>query len=159
MSGLSSQVVVLDCEASGLSDESYPISIGVCGPDMQSWYWLICPLEDWEYWDSFSETIHGIERDVLLEQGRDAFLVAREMNAIFKGLSLTVDSEWDSFWVKKLFEDSGVKMGFDINFVAALLSTEQQADYTEWAQSSELSHHAMQDAAVIREKLVTYVTD
>jgi hypothetical protein len=50
-------------------------------------------------------------------------------------------------------------MGFDMTTVNNLLSTEQNANYTDWAQLSELSHHAMQDAAVIREKLVSFLID
>jgi hypothetical protein len=158
MNTLAHDMVVLDCESSGLSDASYPITIGACGPDLQSWYWVISPLEDWDYWDSFAEGVHGISHATLLEQGRDAFLVAREMNAVFKGLGLVVDSQWDKFWIQKLFEDSGVKMAFTLHVATSLMTEAQVSSYEAWMEKESLSHHAMEDAAVIREQLMTYVS-
>lgn len=159
MTTLTRDMVVLDCEASGLSDASYPITIGACGPDMQSWYWVISPMEDWDYWDAFSEGIHGITHSTLMEQGRDAFLVAREMNAVFKGLVLVIDSQWDKFWVQKLFEDSGVNMAFTLQVASSLMTEAEVERYEAWTEEESLSHHAMEDAAVIREHLLSYVKD
>jgi len=146
----SNDLLILDCESSGLSEHSYPISIGVSGPDGQVWYWMICPLEDWDEWDSFAEAIHGIDREQLTQQGRDAFLVAREMNAVFKGKSIYSDSRWDSHWIKKLFDDSGVKMAFSIKTLLDVLSTKEKEEYENWVESNKLTHHPVQDATRIR---------
>lgn len=149
------QVLILDCEASGLGDESYPISIGICGHETQPWYWMISPMEGWDYWDDVAETIHGIEKEYLHEYGRDAFLVARDMNALFRGMTLYCDSPWDEFWIKKLFEDCGVLMSFSLVWLQKTLTEKECEAYSQWVESAPMTHHPVDDARRIRDYLVS----
>lgn len=149
-------LLILDCEASGLSEDSYPISIGICGAD-SPWFWMITPMEDWEHWDELSEAVHGIDREQLYQFGRDAFLVAREMNAIFKGQTLYCDSTWDLKWVKRLFNDSGVKPSFEISCIESHMTEEQKYDYHVWVEESHMIHHPVQDAEKIRDYVIEHL--
>lgn len=116
---MANDLLVIDIKAPGFCSQSYPISIGVAGPEDQVWAWLVYPLEDWFYWDAAFDDVHGIRKSQLLEQGRDGFIVCREMNAIFKGMTLVSHSAWTHVLVVKLFESLGVGMAF------ALVTLEQ----------------------------------
>lgn len=139
----------LDVESSGLSDEAYPVSIGVAGPDKQQWSWMICPLEDWDYWDEFAEDVHGISRETLIEEGRDAFLVCKEMNAIFAGKQLAVDSPWDVEWVNRLFYDTGVKPSFKIVRLTQLYPSNVIQVMDECITNAPWPHDAAGDARML----------
>lgn len=148
-------IITLDTEASGLSDDSYPISIGIAG-DNKTWFWLICPLEDWDYWDEFSAEIHGISRSQLIEQGRDPYLVCRELNALFADKVLIVDSTWDVFWISKMFRDINVKMNFQIRKIEDIYSPTAASAIFEEIEKAEWRHSASQDAAQLREILIRH---
>lgn len=111
---MANELLVIDLKAPGLSSESYPISIGVAGPGDQVWSWLVCPLEDWVYWDVSYDSVHGLRRSQLLEQGRDGYIICREMNAIFKGFTLVTLSRWTGILLTKLYRDLGVRMSFSL---------------------------------------------
>lgn len=149
------QVLILDCEASGIGEESYPISIGICGNEIQPWFWMICPMEGWDHWDEVAESIHGIEKDYLQEYGRDAFLVARDMNAIFRGMTLYCDSMWDEFWIKKLFDDCGVLMSFNLVWLQKKLTEEEKEEYSAWVEAASMTHHPVEDARKIRDYMLS----
>jgi hypothetical protein len=141
--------LVMDIEASGLADESYPISIGVAGAEGQSWSWLVYPLEDWQYWDEFSEDIHGIARSQLLQDGRDGFIICRDMNAIFAGKTLIVDSEWDQFWINRLFSELSVRMAFTVRHMDSVLDQPISRRVNELMEFIDWPHKALDDAKLL----------
>lgn len=106
----------MDVESSGSEADrgSFPVSIGVAGPEGRSWGRIICPLEYWTHWDDAAEEQHGLSRDKLIDDGHDPFLVCRSMNLEFKGQTLLIDAGSDKLWVDKLFNDVGVKRAFEI---------------------------------------------
>lgn len=147
---MASELLTLDVEASGLSNDSYPISIGIAGSENQSQYWLICPMEDWTYWDEFAEDKHGISRDHLIEHGRDAFLVAREINALFRGMTLIVDSTWDAIWVDRLFADLGINKSFEIKHISDVAPKAMSDLIFDEIETIEWDHNAAADAMRLR---------
>jgi hypothetical protein len=98
---------VIDFEASGLNMvRSYPIQVAWSMPDDSIESHYIRPEPGWEYWDNQAEVeIHGIRRDLLLEQGKSARWVAERMNECLTGFEVFWDGgDWDAFWLRRLFE-------------------------------------------------------
>lgn len=148
------EFLTLDVEASSLyGDSSYPISIGIAGPK-DTWYRVICPLPEWEDWDELAAMLHGIERDFLLAQGRDAFFVARELNALLKDQTVLVDSEWDVFWVKKLFDEVGVTLAFSVELLSQHVSKAESDQIYQVIEDVEWPHVANEDAVLLRRIIV-----
>ena len=143
---MGTQIIALDCESSGLAEDSYPISIGVYGDSGLRSSWLIEPLVDWTHWCENAEMIHGINRETLIEVGRDPWLVARELNSCFKGLTLYCDSDWDKVWVAKLFDDVDVKMAFNLVNIYDILNSKEQSLFVDEMARLERSHVADEDA-------------
>lgn len=153
---INSELFTLDIESSGLATDSYPISIGVAGADDESWYWLICPLEDWNHWDEFAQDKHGISRDELVEQGRDAFLVSRELNAIFKGKTLVVDSKWDEAWLARLFTDLDVRPSFVVKHLSDIVPSVVSEAIFDEIENGSWEHNAESDAKHLRNIILKY---
>lgn len=149
----SNDVLTMDIEASGLTAESYPVSIGVAGNE-QRWIWYVSPLGEWDEWCEIAAAMHGIERDFLLSQGRDAFLIAREMNAIFKGHTLLVNSDWDQVWLAKLFDESGVRCAFEVKRLEQVFSSDTCTLINDAFESADIPHEADKDATVLRDAIV-----
>lgn len=145
-------LLVMDIEASSLSKDSHPISIGVAG-EGQRWIWFVTPLGEWEDWCEIAESTHGIDRDFLMAQGRDAFLVAREMNAVFKGQVLLINSDWDVMWINKLFDETGVKMGFSVKKLEEVIPPSICQSISDAFESTHMPHEADRDASFLREAI------
>lgn len=153
-----SNQIILDIEASGLGEHSYPIEIGVCASGEQAQSWLIQPMDDWTFWDDYAEqNIHRISRQQLNTQGLPAAKVANTLNALFKNETLHVDSlHMDEFWINVLFMDAGIKRAFTVEFLGALLNESQlekmyalQKEYRDIqkSQGKRFNHHRAGDDA------------
>lgn len=150
---LQQDVLVLDIEASSLSAQSYPIAIGVAG-HTQRWNWFVTPLGEWDDWCDIAESLHHIERDFLLAQGRDAFLVAREMNAIFKGQVLLVNSEWDKRWLDLLYDETGVRCSFTVKRLDEVFEANICGAIMDAYESADSAHEAEKDAVCLRDAVL-----
>lgn len=148
----------LDMESSGhaMSDDSYPISIGVSGPCGRLWHWLIKPAEEWDSWDEIAEEIHGIGREDLEEGGWDSFLLCRELNRTFSGKVLVVDSFADLLWSKKLFDATGVSMSFDIAHLSSVLEPAEAQRVMGVIENTEWPHKADEDARLLRNAITLH---
>ncbi|AYG48439.1 hypothetical protein DV532_29860 (plasmid) [Pseudomonas sp. Leaf58] len=151
------ELLTLDIEASSYNnDESYPVSIGIAGPGGQTWYRLVCPLEHWDDWDPVAEILHGIERETIITHGRDAFLVARELNAMLAGKTLIVDSPWDIQWMKKLYDDVDVSQAFSVLLFSDHLPAQTVAKIHEQIEVLNWPHVANEDAVLLRKILAVH---
>lgn len=140
-----SKIVVLDIEASGLSEDSYPIEIGWVDLDGQRCdTFLIRPEPGWTYWDPIAEeTIHGISKTELQGQGISAQEAATRLSHRLTGCRVIVDAvEWDQFWMKRLFSSSTVNCDFQFCSVGDVLPE-------KWWEHAHL-HRALADAACLR---------
>ncbi|MGK7867949.1 3'-5' exonuclease [Falsiroseomonas sp. E2-1-a20] len=112
----------LDIEASGLSEDSYPIEIGIALPSALGggdWEilllsWLIRPAATWldnqDAWSTTAEQVHGLTLDQLRSEGFDPARVAREIDRALGGRTLIADTGpagADAFWLKRLAAAAG----------------------------------------------------
>ena len=103
---------IIDIEASGLEDESYPIEIAWCRLDETEFYAALINPEtagDWDHWDSFSETaIHGLSRKQCREEGKSVVTVARDVGKLLEEAPVFSDAHWqDQVWLDRLFDAVG----------------------------------------------------
>src|SRR5579871_318203 len=102
-------VALIDCEASSLREDSYPIEVGWClasTGEVESH--LIVPHEGWHDWDAEAEAVHGIGRRTLLEEGLTVGTVAQRMREALGGLALYADGTRDQRWIDRLFDAAGL---------------------------------------------------
>ena len=115
------EVNLIDVEASGLDNDSYPIEIAIwIGGAMHSW--LIQPEPEWTHWDEVAEGLHGISREQLRREGKPVHLVADELNRLCAGATLYSDAPaWDGEWVRTLFRATLVAQELSIEDICERL--------------------------------------
>jgi len=110
-------MIIMDIEASGLSDESYPIEIAWKSVDgsLQDEF-LIRPANDWTYWDGIAaELTHNLTIDDLKERGISVRTAAERLNDKLRNEMVMSDGiNWDTFWITKLFSRAGFKQQFEL---------------------------------------------
>ncbi len=151
---------VLDIEASGFGQHSYPIEVGFVLPDGETYCSLIRPAPGWTHWDAGAERVHRISRQTVQVHGRDAREVALLMNERLHGLTLYCDG-WahDYVWLNVLFEAAGLTPSFKLDNLRALL-TEREAPF--WAivkkqvaiEMRLQRHRASSDAKILQRTLM-----
>ena len=111
-------LVFLDCEASSLACDSYPIEIAWNDESGNIESWLINPdmypdsYTDWSY---ASQGIHGLSREFLVRKGHSPQVVAKRLNECLEGKLVLSDApDWERFWLERLFDAVDVKMSFTI---------------------------------------------
>ena len=145
---------VIDIEASGLSPASYPIEVAIVNGD-QEYQALIIPADSWTHWSLKAAALHGISRHDLENSGKPARRVARELNRILEGKTVYSDhSDWDGFWLQKLFEHAGIEQTFVLMDITTRLEGFQQDQFVDALQTltqsaSHRAHRALDDARVI----------
>jgi hypothetical protein len=151
---------VLDIEASGFGQDSYPIEVGFVLPDGQTYCSLIRPAPGWTHWDAAAERLHRITQETLRTRGRDAREVAQLLNDRLHGLTLYCDG-WahDFAWLNVLFEAVDLTPSFKLDNLRALL-TEREAAFwgivkTQVAAEMRLQRHrASSDAKILQRTLI-----
>jgi hypothetical protein len=122
-------LIVLDFEASSLSDDSYPIEVGVAlalnsdGP-IRVWSSLIQPCREWTSrhdWDTAAERVHHIPAS-LLATGQTPSEVAKALNAIIGpvGHAYCDGGHYDGFWLERLFKAARIEPAFALWDLARL---------------------------------------
>ncbi|TVR39784.1 MAG: hypothetical protein EA402_14340 [Planctomycetota bacterium] len=102
----------LDCEASSLSEASYPIEVAWNDPDGTIHNLLINPqsLPAWTDWSAESQAVHGLSRDYLQEAGVSAQAAAEQLREALHGATVVSDAAWwDARWLRRLFMDAQVR--------------------------------------------------
>ncbi|RED45025.1 hypothetical protein [Aestuariispira insulae] len=106
------KITFVDLEASSLYG-GWPIELGFAhlfdDGTIQSGAWLIYPdqdwVEDWDYWTGWSlesETIHGISKELLLDQGIAAQKVVEHFEAEIAETLLVSDAPaYDQGWIRQ----------------------------------------------------------
>lgn len=148
-------IIVIDCEASGLKEKSYPIEVGVALHD-DSFGFLIKPEKDWTYWCKSAEKIHNIKREELFDEGISCFEAAQILNSQLRDLTLFSDAtDYETFWLNRLFKAAKCDRLFDIDSIYSLpFNDEIYAAEKKRLSSFIIMHRAENDAHVIRESLV-----
>lgn len=142
-------MICIDLEASGLASDSYPIEIAwACTETGRSDSFLINPASapGWTYWDEFAEELHGIEPELLLQEGIDVGAACERLNRALEGEQVISDAfDYDGFWLRRLYRAAGVQPAFRLVGLDAVLSGEQRIQYQFIARTQFRRHRAMRD--------------
>lgn len=144
--------IVLDCEASGLGKESYPIEIGIAFEDGTIDSFLINPAESWTDWDLEAEKIHNIKKEHL-KSGKSIFEAVIYLNSQLRDCKVYSDCvEYETFWIDRLYKEVGVTRSFEIESLFALKEFDHQKFTVEknelYARTQR--HRAGNDAKVLQ---------
>jgi hypothetical protein len=137
---ISNNPVFYDFEVSRAID-GFPIEVGWAFVDndqraIHAEAHLICPDTSWdlvERWDGIAESLHGINRTMLMNQGESAYQVASRMNAALSSSTLFADSALDERWLDELFDAAGVSAAFEVR------RSSSETLIRSYAQSNEIS--------------------
>jgi len=115
----------LDCEASSLSRESYPIEIAwsMCDGSIESYLINVEHYPaDYIDWEIGAERVHGLSREYLEKTGKHPLIVAKKLCVALGGKRvITSAPEFDGFWVKRLFDAVGLKCDIDFGHIENVL--------------------------------------
>lgn len=148
-------LIIIDCEASGLSQNSYPIEIGVAY-SRDSFGFLIKPAADWTYWDLVAEKIHNIKREDLENSGISVYDAVNILNSQLRGLTVYSDAfDFETFWIDKLYSAVGVERNFKIESIYMLnLNFEKYKKEKKLLSKNITTHRAENDSLIIRESII-----
>ncbi|MBV0933557.1 3'-5' exonuclease [Marinobacterium weihaiense] len=142
-------MICIDLEASGLSPDSYPIEIAwKCTRTGRSDTFLINPdsVPEWDYWDECAEELHGIEPELLQQQGISAEAACSRLNHALEGACVVSDAHaFDDFWLRRLFEACKVVPRFKLVGLETVLPPKQCERYEQIARGQFRRHRALQD--------------
>ena len=146
----------IDIEASGFGRGSYPIEIGIVNGVAPNFCHIVTPAEHWQHWDSGAESLHGIQRQMLLEQGMDMRELALLINQQFCGEVLYTDA-WgnDNCWLGLMFDEVSVSPHFRLETIRKLLDEEQTGMWHSCKDNilhatSYRRHRASNDACILQ---------
>ncbi len=154
-----SDLIFLDCEASSLSQNSYPIEIGwarlSASGEIAVDSCLIKPAPSWDDWDPAAEKVHGILMGDLLAHGLAPQEATQKIAAALAGETVWSDSECDLIWCRRLFDvvDRGNPFRWRhvdalwINYSQAVSDNAYQVAEKLVDQSGPVPHRAGPDAA------------
>ena len=149
--------LIIDIEASGFGDDSYPIEVGVALDDGEKYCTLIAPDPCWTHWDKEAEDIHHVTREMLEVHGSPIDDVAAQLNKLLAGKTLFTDG-WvvDKPWLITLFHAARRQMQFSVSPLEMILSEGQMGIWQDTKkkviEELELTRHrASNDAWIIQE--------
>ncbi len=123
--------IFIDFEASSLDlISSYPIEVGISLPDGEIHSWLIRPAPLWTDWSEQAQRVHGITRDLLVNEGTNAIEVAETLNELIPDTCYCDAWTHDSFWLHRLFRATRIKPRFELESVVQLLD---DAEVVRWS--------------------------
>lgn len=142
-------MIILDCEASGLGVDSYPIEVAWQHryDDTQFDSFLIRPAAEWIYWDSYAEQeIHKIARQMLREEGIPVAEACRRLNDALAGQCVYSDCpSHDRMWLIRLFDVAGVQKQFRVDDVRTLVMPKQRTKLEHRFEKIRVEHRALSD--------------
>lgn len=135
--------IFLDCEASSLSDDSYPIEVAWNNEDGSIESYLINIYRypsDYDDWDRNAQALHGITKQYLSEKGHEPQFVIDKMEEKLKGKIILTDApDWDGFWTKRLYKSVNQKCELEFGNAIGLLHYLQPINYVYQSQARKLS--------------------
>ncbi len=152
---------IIDIEASGFGQLSYPIEVGVITETGKRYCSLIKPLEEWTHWSDEARQLHGISRELLQRKGLGVGQVCYELNQLLAGKTVYSDG-WvvDHPWMIKLFHAAKSQMQFSFSSLETILTEPQMERWHQTKQSildnnPITRHRASTDAELIQNVFVT----
>jgi hypothetical protein len=153
---MSSKIVFVDFEASGLFGESWPIEVGYAAASGEEDAFLLSRHADWslENWDKRAEQVHGIcLKD--LENGVAPQAALARLETLKDALVVSDAPVFDNFWLGRLAAAAGAPAPFVVTDWEDILPTEQsqverQALLASARAKEPRLHRAAADARVMR---------
>ncbi len=146
-------MIIFDVEASGLSEESYPIEIAWQDTDSPNEFdsFLIKPASSWTYWDEKAETkIHHISRDTLFSEGINADKACCRLNQKLTGKTIYSDAfVFDKRWILKLFANSKQAPSFNFGSIYDVIDTSLFQLFEREIEREVIAHRALSDVRQI----------
>lgn len=153
-------MIILDVEASGFGDDSYPIEIAWQHRFNQTAFdsFLIKPAPSWQHWDTYAEEqIHHITRDILASDGISVVEAATRLNTSLQGLTVYTDAPpYDRRWIATLFRTAGLEQAFEIQDVLFFIPPDKEGAYLRRFKLTPVRHRALEDVRQII-KCVNYI--
>jgi len=136
-----SKPIFLDCEASSLSSDSYPVEIAWSDEEGEIESHLINPYsypDDYTNWDPQAQAIHGLSRNYLSKNGEHCFDVAKRMNEVLAEKDVYTDAaDFDGFWCRRLFEAANLKMNINFKEMDFLLEKILPTEFWFWVDNKQ----------------------
>ena len=118
--------IFLDCEASSLSNSSYPIEIAWNDREGNIESYLINAYlypKDYMDWDPGAQSVHNLSRKYLCEHGKSPVYVAKKINSALSGKVIYTDApDFDGFWISRLFDAVNLENCLKFENIEVLLS-------------------------------------
>lgn len=153
-------MVVIDFEASGLHENSFPIEVAWVGDQTKLSNYVIAPLDRWnepKLWCEKAEAIHQFSYESLSETGIAAEAVANYLlNALTNESIYSDNPSFDQRWLNELMSKTGVKHNIQLQDLHELLdsmvdSDTKQAVFHYVRQYSPPTHRAGRDVEFLYE--------
>lgn len=146
--------IILDCEASGLGEDSYPIEIGIAFEDGSIDSFLIKPAPEWVYWDEQAEQIHKIKKESL-SSGKSTYDAIVYLNSQLLDCKVYSDCvEYETFWIDRLFAAHGLHRNFEIESLFVLNSFDHSKfsveKHKQFEKMQNERHRAGVDAKILQ---------
>ena len=140
---------IMDLEASGFGDQSYPIEVAWCDDTGTINRLLIKPtVPAWTWWSDEAEAVHGIDRDRLQRNGWDPEFVIAEINRDLAGRTVYTDApDFDGAWLTKLYDAFDAPIPFVFEHIDELLLPLVQHD-------GEMMYQAVNRLAAIKDEVM-----
>ena len=148
-------IVILDFEASGLSDDSYPIEFGIATNEVVSSA-LIKPHSSWNHWSDDAEKIHNIKRETLFDDGIERLEAIKTIKALTENKYVFSDNpRYETMWLNKLLESESLNFQLNIyNLYELDFDLQTYSDYIHTNKCNYTLHRAGDDANLIRKALI-----
>ena len=160
MTADTSYPIFLDCEASSLADNSYPIEVAWNNEDGSIESYLINIYRypsDYDDWNRHAQSLHGITKQYLSEKGKEPQFVVDRMEEKLRGKKLLTDApDWDGFWVKRLYESVNQKCELEFGNAIGLFHYLEPYNYIYESQARQLSGHAHRAGNDVEYLLIMY---
>lgn len=141
--------IFLDCEASSLNHDSYPIEIAWNDEQGNIESYLINPYgypKSYTDWEPDSQAIHGLSRKYLSQTGKHPDVVANHLNNKLEKKTVYTDApDFDAMWCDRLFSAVGIDRAFEVKNIYELLEDILPMEY--WAISDGLNMVALKQRA------------
>jgi hypothetical protein len=153
-------VYILDIEASGLNEESYPIEIAWCALEGADEFSVLINPESaggWDSWDDFAESaIHGISRSECCERGENVVVVANRLEQLLNDHPVFSDAPYqDQQWLNRLFDAVGKRCPAFLLPIDQAVSLNKRAQLNKSLVELARPHRAMADCFLLKKVVQT----
>lgn len=151
---------ILDIEASGLNEESYPIEIAWCALEGANEFSVLINPESaggWDSWDDFAESaIHGISRRECCERGENVVVVANLLEQLLNGYPVFSDAPYqDQQWLNRLFDAVGKPRPAILMPIDHAVSLNKRAQLNKSLVELARPHRAMADCLLLKKVVLS----